>query len=298
LDILKTRCRRGAVLATMFALFAPTTLGQSKARVVHAFVALADNQHQGIIPAPANLGNGDDPQHNLYWGAAFGVKTFFNKAPEWREIASVLGPKSSILERIIFEDRTKSVFLVADAYRGSEIKQAPADFFNAAAGLQETGPLYSSAKGSVNYEISSDSDVVVYVEPDGLMDFPLTLDFAKRSPSNRAAIILACASKSFFSDLLRTSGAQPLLWTTGLMAPEAYALKAALDGWMLNQNIEQIRHRAAAAYAEYQKCSLTAALRLFPTLGDSSAVSPEFPYVRIRESKCCGASTSSSASSA
>jgi hypothetical protein len=40
---------------------------QTKLRVVHVFVALADNQHQGIIPVPAVLGNGVDPVRNLYW---------------------------------------------------------------------------------------------------------------------------------------------------------------------------------------------------------------------------------------
>ena len=44
-------------------------------RTVHVFVALADNQNQGIVPVPAGLGNGLDPAHNLYWGAAAGVKT-------------------------------------------------------------------------------------------------------------------------------------------------------------------------------------------------------------------------------
>jgi hypothetical protein len=56
---------------------------KSSPRVVHVFVALADNQHQGIIPVPAALGNWSDAQHNLYWGAAFGVKTFFKSGDEW-----------------------------------------------------------------------------------------------------------------------------------------------------------------------------------------------------------------------
>ena len=47
-------------------------------RTVHVFVALADNEHQGIVPVPAKLGNGEDPEHNLYWGSAYGVKTFFH----------------------------------------------------------------------------------------------------------------------------------------------------------------------------------------------------------------------------
>ena len=259
----RARYRFGAILSGLLALCSPVAFAQNRARVVHVFVALADNQHQGIIPVPATLGNGDDPLHNLYWGAAFGVKTFFKKATEWKEIASIRTPKSYILERSIFEDRGNGVFLVADAYRGSEIKQALTDFFHAAAGLQDNEPLYSSASADHTYKISADSDLVVYVGHDGLMDFALPLDFSARPKSRRAAIILACASKSFFSDSLRASGAQPLLWTTGLMAPEAYTLKAALDGWMLKEDSERIRRRAAAAYSQYQKCSLAASLRLF-----------------------------------
>jgi hypothetical protein len=34
---------------------------KSSPRVVHVFVALADNQHQGIVPVTVALGNGSDP---------------------------------------------------------------------------------------------------------------------------------------------------------------------------------------------------------------------------------------------
>jgi hypothetical protein len=47
------------------------------------------------------------------------------------------------------------------------------------------------------------------------------------------------------------------------MAPEAYTLKAAVDGWMANESKDDIRRRAAEAYAKYQKISDGAALRLF-----------------------------------
>jgi hypothetical protein len=53
----------------------------------------------------------------------------------------------------------------------------------------------------------------------------------------------------FFASGLKTTGAQPLLWTTGLMAPEAYTLKAALDGWIAGESAVGTRERAAAAYA-------------------------------------------------
>ena len=58
------------------------------------------------------------------------------------------------------------------------------------------------------------------------------------------------------------SGAYPLVWTTGLMAPEAYTLKSALDGWIAGENGEEIRDRAAGAYDKYQKCGVRAAHRL------------------------------------
>src|SRR5579864_1418535 len=51
-------------------------------RTVHVFVALADNQHQGIVPVPAKLGNGEDAERNLYWGSAYGVKTFFSRSAD------------------------------------------------------------------------------------------------------------------------------------------------------------------------------------------------------------------------
>ena len=65
------------------------TSAQTKPRVVHVFVALADNQHQRIVPVSAALGNGEDPARNLYWGAAFGVKTFFHNSPDWKEVLRV-----------------------------------------------------------------------------------------------------------------------------------------------------------------------------------------------------------------
>jgi hypothetical protein len=64
---------------------------------------------------------------------------------------------------------------------------------------------------------------------------------------------------------LKTSGAYPLLWTTNLMAPEAYTLKSAIDGWINRESGEQIRERAAMAYDKYQRCGLRGARRLFAT---------------------------------
>jgi hypothetical protein len=49
------------------------------------------------------------------------------------------------------------------------------------------------------------------------------------------------------------------------MAPEAYTLKSALDGWILGESDDKTRDRAAAAYDKYQKCGLRAARTLMAT---------------------------------
>jgi len=236
---------------------------QERARVVHVFVALADNAHQGIVPVPAALGNGDEPGRNLYWGAAYGVRTYFRKGADWKEIAVFQNPSAVVLERAVFYHASRNVYLVADAYRGREIKEAITDFFQASAGLAQEKPIGVRSTNGEKAEVSLLPDLAVYVGHDGLMDFAMDKKFPGAAGTARQTIILACASKAYFGPNLRVTGARPLLWTTGLMAPEAYTLKDALDGWMAGETPEEIRKRAAGAYAKYQKISMNAALRLF-----------------------------------
>jgi hypothetical protein len=257
----------GAAFLSLLALV--LTLGerlcaqQAQPRVIHVFVALADNQHQGIVPVPAKLGNGEDPEHNLYWGSAYGVKTFFGRSSDWERTSCGKAPKTAVLERCVFENRGANVYLVADAYRGAEIRLAIVDFFDAAAGANAEAITLPPTSHSLVLGAGGGSNLVAYIGHDGLMDFQLSEFPRKKSEVHRDAIILACASKQFFAQALRASGAHPLLWTTGLMAPEAYTLKAALDGWIGGETGQQIRDRAAAAYDKYQKCGLRAAHRLF-----------------------------------
>src|SRR2546423_15071378 len=74
----------------------------SPLRSVHVFVALADNEHQGIVPIPARLGNGLDPAHNLYWGAAAGVKTFFIRSTDWAQVNCGGRSQPAINECLLF----------------------------------------------------------------------------------------------------------------------------------------------------------------------------------------------------
>jgi hypothetical protein len=56
-----------ALVVALELLLSDSPAAAQAVRVVHVFVALADNQHQGIIPVPLALGNGRDPIRNLPW---------------------------------------------------------------------------------------------------------------------------------------------------------------------------------------------------------------------------------------
>lgn len=233
--------------------------------VIHVFVALCDNVNQGIVPVSAPLGNGDNPATNLYWGAAFGVKTFFSKSKEWELVAESKNPSPAILARAVFKKRDRDVFIVADAYRGKEIAQTIWDFLEAASGKAGEELTVTRGTRKFTFNTSGSSELVAYVGHDGLMDFTLEATPEKRDDHRRKAIILACISKKYFAKPLERTGAEPLLWTTNLMAPEAYILSAAIDGWLKQESNEQIRVRAARAYHGYQNCGLKAASNLFAT---------------------------------
>lgn len=228
-------------------------------RTIHVFVALCDNKYQGIVPVPAVIGNGQDPKNNLYWGAGYGVKSFFiNKSNEWKLISSLSKPATNILERLLFKHRTKDIYMLADAYDGQFIRQTTVDFLDASSGKNEIE--VKAVDKSIYF--GGASDLVAYVGHDGLMDFSLQQTFKANTNKKREAIILACYSKKYFSSHLKQTGSSPLVWTTGLMAPEAYTLHDAIHAWTENKSSADIRLAASQAYSKYQKCSLKAAKNL------------------------------------
>lgn len=229
-------------------------------KTIHVFVALCDNQYQGIVPVPSKIGKGDDPNNNLYWGCGFGVRTFFKNSKEWK-LVKTLKVDTLILERLVFKHATKNYYLVADAYAGKYIQQCTIDFLNSCAGKN---------KNEINIDnqilgIGGNAKLLGYIGHDGLMDFTITNSFENTDGSQRDCIILACISKKYFAPHLKTANINPLLWTTGIMCPEAYTMHDAISGYVNDETNEQIRNRAAGAYSKYQKCGIGAAKKLLVT---------------------------------
>ena len=141
------------------------------------------------------------------------------------------------------------------------MKQTIADFFGAVSGNK----LENIEADGKTLQIFGSANLVAFVGHNGLMDFDLENQPAKNDEENRDAVILACASRNYFSTPLKKTGANPVLWTSNLMAPEAYILHDALEGWIAGETNEQIQTRAAKAYAKYQKISVKSASNLLVT---------------------------------
>jgi hypothetical protein len=169
----------------------------------------------------------------------YGVKSWL-KRERWT-MKKVAAPHAAILERIEARKTIggREVVIVADAWRGSRIREAITSF------LEEAS--------------ASKADVVAYIGHDGLMEFAVAPRIA-RSGKRPRSIVLACASLQYFEPHLRRAGSQPLLLTTGLMAPEAYTLTAAIDAYVRGRDV---REAAAQAYHRHQNCGIKAARRLF-----------------------------------
>jgi hypothetical protein len=237
-------------------------------KLIHVFVVLADNKHQGIVPVPAALGNGQDARNNLYWGALYGVKTFFGRSENWKKLK--IRPQieeTFVLDVAAFQ--YKDTVLIAQAIDGSQMKKGLQEFFGAVAGknrLRFSVTGISSSTDATVVESAGSADVVCFVGHNGLMDMQLkSIPRSAQQSSPKYAVVLACKSEPYFAGVLKKLGCVPLITTSGLMCPEAYTLEAIITVWTGGANADSVHTAAAGAYAKYQKCSVAAAKRLFVT---------------------------------
>jgi hypothetical protein len=222
-------------------------------KTIGVFVALADNASQGIVPVPAAIGNGDDPERNLYWGAAEGMKGVFDKSKEWRLTGKNDNPaETGILRTRTYRHVNTGAVLIARAYRGKAIKRCIQDF-EAAIQHRSYG-------------------LVVFVGHNGLMDFSLPVPARPAGqPKGPDCIVLCCKSEAYFRSRIEDAGGRPVLLTRQLMYPGAFILHATAAGWINGATLADLRDRAGEAYAANQKLSKKAGLGVFAEIVEATA---------------------------
>lgn len=245
---------RRAVIASLLASgfimpeFASAESLSLKARV---FVSLADSVNQGIGDVPKALGNGQDARNNLYWGALYGVKTYFNRSSNWN-VRSVQPASSNVLDAIVISPKyNPEIQIHAEAWDGAHQRKTVRALYRTLANPDDENSL------------------VVFVGHNALMDvfapvLPITAPIVNANKArNRKAAVLACNSADYFSDFIRTAGVENYVMTHGLMAPEAYVLEGVFTAWMAGLGANVARENAAKQYSKYQKIPLRNSQRLF-----------------------------------
>ncbi|MCB0643477.1 MAG: hypothetical protein KDC44_17630, partial [Phaeodactylibacter sp.] len=222
-------------------------IANGEALTVHLFVPLCDNENQGIVPVSAALGNGQNLQTNLYWGARYGIKSHFERQAAWQQITSLKDPSETILERVVFYrsyPNGAKVYLIADAYRGDKMETCLLDYLNALAGKRQDSVQIKEQQ----LPIAGAADLLVFNGHNGLMDYYDTPTVENADGRKREASVIGCISHGYFVKYLRQAQAYPLLMTTNLMAPEAYVAEALIDAWAQGRSGEEVRQAAGRAY--------------------------------------------------
>lgn len=220
-------------------------------RTIGVFVALADNATQGIVPVPAAIGNGDDPDRNLYWGSAEGLKGVFDKSKEWRLTEKSDNTQGGdILRTRTYRHVRTGAMLTAKAYRGAAIKRCIQDF---EAAIQHRR-----------------FNMVVFIGHNGLMDFSLPVPPSPARQTNVVdCVVLCCKSEAYFKARIEGLGGRPVLLTTQFMYPGSFILHAVAEGWLGDATPAELRERAGQAYAANQRLSGKAGLGVFARIEET-----------------------------
>ena len=163
----------------------------SSPKTFHIYVSLWDSPEA----LKNKLSDGNNLEKNLYWGAQFGVKTFFMKSSKWVLIFDQKKNKGAVAERCIFKLKSDNVYMIADAYYGVNTILAIHDFLNSCSG--NTNETISLSNG-VSLNIGSSSKLLAYVGHNGLMDFEYNdSNFIPENKKGTAhdVIALACMSR-------------------------------------------------------------------------------------------------------
>jgi hypothetical protein len=229
--------------------------------VIHVIVPLCSNDQIDCgSPAAGLAGN---LRTNLYWGAIFGHKRFFERTKsEFTRIDLARG-KGPLLERAVYRrmisapDKTVEQIVVLDAYHGDSIDQAVDMFWHRA------------TKGGIVHFRDGDKDreervsIVGYAGHNRLMDGVRLPAVPKEGASPIPSFVLACASEQYFGPSLRAAGSETLVMTRTLMAPEGYVLDAVVRAIGERAAPAQIRASAVKAYAKWQNLSESVAGTIF-----------------------------------
>lgn len=242
-------------------------VAKGKPLVVHIFVPLCDNEHQGIVPTTASLGNGFSLRSNLYWATSTGMKRYFKEKRNWTLLKSIKNvyQDSVVLERVVFKriyPNKAVVYLVADAYRGDKMLETVNHFLRAASN-NYTEQL--QVDNDTNIAIHGAADLVVFNGHNGLFDLYYNQPnrWYNSTNSKKDIAIIACYASEYFERETMRAKAYPIVRAKGRLHPGAFVISGIIDKWAMLESVEEMRLGAGRAYCKIHNCSIKTSAKLF-----------------------------------
>jgi hypothetical protein len=233
--------------------------------VLYVVVPLCSNEQ--INCGSAIAGRAAGLEHNVYWGASFGAKHFFDRRGSGWEQVEVSRQDSVFLERVVYRrmvpggpwgrDAPVEQIVAIQAIHGDSIDAAVDHLYATAT----SGGRLSFMDGGKPRD--ERIQIVGYAGHNRMMDGKTLSDPAPGARTPIPSFVLACKSEPYFAPQLTSAGSTPLVMTATLMAPEAYLIDAIARGIGDNAPASELRSRAVQAYAKWQKLTPLQASSVF-----------------------------------
>ena len=240
-------------------------LAAGKPLVVEVHVPLCDNS---IIPCGnPKLGDGENPETNLYWATTPGFGRWFARGGGgWKRVkleSAETGDKDVLAVHVYRRTQrapakwrkagapaTFELDIVVRAWRGTAIDRALAayaqDTSGGAARDVKLGDGSTLAAGGA-------AQLVAWVGHNRLMDLE-SFDWPKTSSKSpkQGTIAIACHTAAYMEEAVSAESRVPLLMTRDFLFANAAPLEAAVLAFAKGGTYQQIRGDAATAYAGVQ----------------------------------------------
>jgi hypothetical protein len=253
-----------------------TDLKVGKPLVATVYVALCDNDSQGIVPVRnRNICMGDVPERNLYWATSGGLKAHA-QTRRWKRVLYEKHPNELLAARAVWKKgippggalRARGVpgpidvYLVGLAYRGVKIRTAMVDYLKAV--RRDHGEELALPNGKkITYQ--GKSHVLGFIGHDYFMDEPNIPGLLKETAGNghlaKGVFGLACMSDDFFRPAIERRNTHILVLNKQLAYPSAFTALGVLRAIAAGQNHKGIHREAARAFAKGQNKSVGTMLR-------------------------------------
>ena len=231
--------------------------------VVQVHVPLCDNDI--IRCGNERLGDGDDPDRNLYWATSGGFRGWFGRRGSgWRLVHTARRPAEDVLELRVWRRRFQprgalraaglrrafTVYVVAHAWRGEAIGRAMAAY---AGDLFGRTPRRIALEGGEVIEAGGAARLVAFVGHNGWMDVD-RFDWPRQDAraGRKGTIAIACITEDYLVPAVPAARRVPLLFTRSLMFAGAHSFEGAVSAFAAGGGLAAIREGAARNHAAGQ----------------------------------------------